>query len=198
MPIKSTTSKVTSDRNQNIMDLEKLKYPVGQRVYDEKSSNIMKGTWIRKIQDLPGKLEEATRGLSEEQLNYVYRPNGWTIAQVIHHLADSHMNAYLRCKFALTEDLPQIKGYEEAIWALLPDAMNLDIKPSMDIIGGIHTRWTQMFNAMDSTDYTKQYHHLGYHNDWELMSVLNLYAWHSDHHLAHIHQALKHKGEFGL
>ena len=180
------------------MDLEKLKYPIGKRVYDEKSANIMKTTWIRKIQDLPAKLDEVALNLTEEQLQYTYRPGGWTIAQVVHHLADSHMNAYLRCKFALTEEYPKINGYEETIWAMMPDAKSNDIKPSLDIIRGIHARWTLTLNEMGSTDYARKYHHLGYKNDWDLMSVLSLYAWHSEHHLAHIHQGLKFKGEFGI
>jgi len=180
------------------MDLDKLKYPIGKRTYDQKSANIMKTTWIRKIQDLPSKLENATANLSEEQLKLNYRPYGWTVAQVIHHLADSHMNAYIRYKFALTEEHPEIKGYEEAIWATLPDAKHLDIKPSLDIIKGIHARWTVVLNNMGSTDYERKYHHLGYKNDWDLMSVLSLYAWHSEHHLAHVHQAIKHNGEFAV
>lgn len=180
------------------MDIEKLKYPVGKRVYDEKSANIMKTTWVRKIQDLPAKLDEVTANLSEQELQYKYRPDGWTIAQVVHHLADSHMNAYIRYKFALTEEHPKINGYEEAIWAMMSDAKSKNIQPSLDIIRGIHARWTQILNEMGKTDYARTYHHLGYKNDWDLMSVLSLYAWHSEHHLAHVHQALKHKGEFGI
>ena len=142
------------------MDIEKLKYPVGKRVFDPKSANILKTTWIRKIQDLPAKLEELTIPLSEEELNYKYRPDGWTIAQVVNHLADSHVNAYIRFKFALTEDNPKINGYEEAIWAMMSDAKSSNIKPSLDIIRGIHARWTQVLNEMGSTDYARQYHHL--------------------------------------
>lgn len=178
------------------MNLEKLKYPIGKRTYDPNNAHVMKNTWIESIQGLPEKLEKATAGISEDQLNLIYRPEAWTVAQVVNHLADSHMNAFLRFKFAMAEDHPHVKGYEENDWAQTVDAKNLNLKPSLDIIRGIHARWTQVLQNMDAKEFERTYHHLSYKSDWTLMSVLNLYAWHSDHHLAHVHQALKLNGNF--
>lgn len=178
------------------MELEKLKYPIGKFVYDPNSAAIMKNTWIRKIQNLPDKLERITNGLSPEQLNLIYRPGGWSIAQVVNHLADSHMNAYVRSKLALTEDHPKVIGYQEEMWAKTTDAVNINIQPSLQIIKGLHARWTQLWETMSADDFEKKYYHLGYKKDWTLMSVLCLYAWHSEHHLAHIHQAIKLNGKF--
>jgi len=178
------------------MDLEKLKYPIGKRVYDANTAAVMKNTWIETIKQFPSKLENATKDLSDAQLNLVYRPDGWTIAQVVNHVADSHMNAYVRCKLALTESHPKVVGYQEALWAETSDASSTNIQPSLQILKGLHSRWTQMWNSMEAQDFEKKYHHLGYSSDWTLMSVLNLYAWHSEHHLAHVHQAIKLNGSF--
>ena len=173
------------------MDIEKLKYPIGKFTFDPNSASVMKNTWIKAIQDLPIKLNRATTDLSDSQLNLLYRPEGWSVAKVVHHLADSHINAYVRCKMALTENHPNINGYNENLWAETADASTTDIQASLQIISGVHARWAQMWNNMSAADFEKTYHHLGYKRDFSLMSVLHLYAWHSEHHLAHIHQALK-------
>jgi len=180
------------------MNLEKLKYPIGNRNFDPSSASIMKNTWIRSIVELPNSLERVVKSVSENDLLLEYRPDGWSIAQVIHHLADSHMNAYLRTKFALTENHPNVFGYEESVWANLEDARSTDIISSLNLIKGLHARWSQTFENMEAADFEKKYHHLGYKKDFDLMNVLSLYAWHSDHHLAHIHQALKYQGNFNL
>ncbi len=175
------------------MDLEKLKYPVGKYT---NSANIMKTTWIGKIKALPQSVENVLSTLPDEELQLIYRPDGWTIAQVVHHLADSHANAYLRTKFALTESHPDVFGYEESVWAELQDAKTVDVSSSLNLLKGMHARWAQTWENMEASDFERKYHHLGYKKDFDLMNVLGLYAWHSDHHLAHIHQALKYKGEF--
>lgn len=178
------------------MDLEKLKYPIGKRNFNPNSAAVMKTSWIESIKSLPQKVEKATQGLSDQDLQILYRPEGWSIAQVVHHLADSHINAYLRTKFAITENHPNVFGYEESVWADLKDAKHTDISSSLHLIKGLHARWSQTFESMSASDYEKQYHHLGYKKDFDMMNVLSLYAWHSEHHLAHLHQALKYRGEF--
>ena len=178
------------------MNLEKLKYPIGKREFDPNKADQAISTWIKSIEEMPDKLIAATSGLSEKQLTLNYRPGSWTIAQLVHHLADSHINAYVRFKFALTEDHPKVKGYDENDWALTIDAQNINIKPSLNIISGIHARWAEAAHNMKPADLQRKYHHLGYKNDWTQLSMLNLYAWHSEHHLAHVHQAIKLNGNF--
>jgi len=178
------------------MNLEKLKYPIGKYNYDPHSAKVMKSTWINTIQSLPKSVENIVTDLSKEDLKMLYRPDGWSMAQVVHHLADSHINAYLRTKFALTENHPSVFGYEESVWADLLDAKSFDLTASINLLKGIHTRWAQTFENMQATDYEKKYHHLGYKKDFDLMNVLGLYAWHSSHHLAHLHQAMKYNNKF--
>jgi len=178
------------------MNLEKLKYPIGPRNYDPSNAAIMKNTWIQSIKVLPKSVENTISTLSDADLTLKYRPDGWTIAQVIHHLADSHMTAYLRTKSAQTLDHPDVFGYEESVWAELRDATSMDVDSSIQILKGLHNRWGQTWENMEAADFEKGYYHLGYKKDFDLMNVLSLYAWHSEHHLAHLHQALKYKGGF--
>jgi len=178
------------------MNLEKLKYPIGKNAYDANTATMMKTTWINTIKSLPSKIESVVNDLSSSDFELLYRPDGWSIAQVIHHLADSHMVAYTRTKHALTGDYPKVLGYVESDWAKLPDSTSIDVTTSLNILNGLHPRWAQTFETIKAADFEKKYLHLGYNRDYDLMHVLSLYAWHSEHHLAHVHQALKHKGDF--
>ncbi|MEO8794912.1 MAG: YfiT family bacillithiol transferase, partial [Daejeonella sp.] len=115
-----------------------------------------------------------------------YRPEGWTVRQVIHHLADSHMNAFIRFKLALTESNPTITPFDESLWADLPDGKKSPIDSSLKIIEGLHFRWTALLNSLSEDQFQRTYFHPDHGKKWTLENVLALYSWHSSHHLAHI------------
>lgn len=124
-----------------------------------------------------------------------YRPEGWTIRQVVHHCADSHSNAFTRFKLALTEENPSIKPYKENLWAELPDVTTAPVDWSLKIIANIHKRWVVLLKSMSIADFERTYFHPESNRVWKLFEVLALYAWHCNHHLAHVKQAKKMKFE---
>ena len=165
--------------------MEDLQYPIGKFHIDPEVTAEKRQAWIQRLADLPDRLRQAVDDLSEEQLNVPYRPEGWTVRQVVHHLADSHVNAYLRCRLALTEKKPRIKTYDQAAWAALEDAESGPIHPSLSLISGLHDRWVRLFRSLPAAEFGR----LLDHPEWGDISVNNLaqmYAWHSDHHVAHI------------
>jgi uncharacterized damage-inducible protein DinB len=141
--------------------------------------------WIAEIDEAPSRLRAAIAGLSEAQLDTPYRDGGWTVRQVIHHVPDSHINAYVRFKLALTETEPTIKPYEEAAWAELADTRETPVDVSLALLEALHTRWVSVLNSMSDADFAKQFRHpeLGVVS---LDKNLALYAWHGKHHTAHI------------
>jgi hypothetical protein len=162
-----------------------LRFPVGRYRPVPEISAGLRAEWIRELEALPPNLRNAAGGLSDRQLDTAYRPGGWTVRQLVHHLPDSHMNAYCRFRLALTETSPGIKTYEEALWAELPDARKSPIEPSLLLLEGLHGRFTAMLRSMIETDFARTFRHpeLGeIRLDW----TLGLYAWHRRHHLAHI------------
>ncbi|MEP0712127.1 MAG: YfiT family bacillithiol transferase, partial [Algoriphagus sp.] len=164
---------------------EFLKYPIGKF---EKPENISENHLNEAIEYLgyfPSYLEETTKSFSEEQWNTPYRPGGWTIKQVIHHLSDSHMNALMRVKWALTEDNPTIKPYDEAAWAELVD-YTLPVSDSISLIRLIHAKWYVILNSMTFVEFQKSYFHPASQATVPLAEVTLMYQWHSKHHLAHI------------
>lgn len=167
------------------MDLEKLKYPIGRYQLEDIINKASIDKWIQEIELLPQKLSDAVKGLSTDQLQTPYRPDGWTVQQVIHHIADSHMNAYVRFKLALTEDKPMIKPYEEKLWAELPDSKLVDINVSLDLIKSLHKRWSTLLRHLSEEDLNKEFLHpnSGMKN---LKETVCNYAWHGNHHLEHI------------
>ena len=140
--------------------------------------------YINTISDLYENLYEAVKNLWDKQLDTPYRPEGWTVRQVVHHIADSHLNSYCRFKLALTEDVPTIRPYYEDRWAELEDS-KMPIDVSMKIIEGIHSRWTSLLNSMSDEDFKRKLNHPE-SGEWTLDKFLGLYDWHSRHHLAHI------------
>jgi hypothetical protein len=124
--------------------------------------------------------------LTPDQLNTAYRPDGWTARQVIHHVPDSHLNAYIRFKWALTESGPTIKAYHEDRWANLPDTLNMPAELAFDLLDALHLRWTALMDLMDDNDWKKTYIHPDGNRAWRLEQALALYAWHGKHHLAHL------------
>ena len=179
-------------------DIEKLKFPIGRFTcpveIDLNHLQIWKGT----IAVFPKELKKTVEKLSVTELNWKYRPDGWTIKQVVHHLADSHMNALIRIKLTLTEDAPVIRPYEEALWAELTDGLNNDIRSSLKIIEGIHERWSYLLENLSESDWNKMYFHPEHQRLFSVKESLGIYNWHCNHHLAHIRQALESKGAFNL
>jgi DinB family protein len=160
-------------------------YPVGKFTWPEKGSDAERREWIGQIEETPAKLREAVKGLNEKQLDTPYRDGGWTVRQVAHHLADSHANAYIRFKLALTENEPTIKPYEQQLWAELVDAKSAPIEVSLILLDCLHQRWLMMLKAMKPADFERKFRHpeLGV---LDLNKYLAQYAWHGRHHVAHI------------
>lgn len=162
-----------------------LKYPIGQ--YDPKPfSQSQLREWLGDIEWLPAQLEFAIQNMDENQLQTPYRPGGWTIHQLIHHVADSHMNAYIRFKLGLTETNPTIKTYEEQHWAEMADTKLLPINISLTLIHALHKRWYQVLNAMSEADWRRTLVHPGLGKQVNLWFMLGMYSWHGRHHVAHI------------
>jgi hypothetical protein len=132
-------------------------------------------------------MRAAVAGLTTAQLDTAYRPGGWTVRQVVHHVPDSHLNAYVRFKLALTENAPTIKPYDEAAWARLPDTASTPIEVSLDLLESLHARWVRLLEAMTDSDFARQFHHPE-SGTMRLDTYLSGYAWHCRHHLAHITQ----------
>jgi uncharacterized damage-inducible protein DinB len=148
---------------------------------------------IREIAATPGGVRVAVQGLNESQLNTPYRDGGWTVRQVVHHLADSHMNAYVRWRLALTEPEPTIKPYNEAAWAKLEDAANAPIEVSLNLLEPLHERWVRLLHSVNPEEYARTFRHPE-HGVRTLDWMLFLYAWHGRHHTAHITELRKQKG----
>ena len=140
---------------------------------------------------MPQQLKDVIGKMNEDQLDTPYRPDGWTIRQLIHHIADSHMNAFTRFKLGLTEDTPTIRPYDQAAWCNMRDAKNLDPKLSLNIISGVHGRWVSVLEEMSDDDYNREVFHPEMNRRLTLGQLLSVYGWHSDHHLAHVTNANK-------
>jgi hypothetical protein len=160
------------------------RYPIG--TFD-KSAAPARAAWIDAIEKLPGELKAALRTLPAGGLDRPYREGGWTGRQVVHHLADSHMNSQLRFRFALTEDKPMIKPYDEGAWAKLADAATDDIETSLAIIEGMHARWVKLLRSLTEDQWRRTLIHPET-GEWDLERLAGLYAWHGRHHVAHLKQ----------
>ena len=163
---------------------EDLRFPIGEFEKNIEITSEQRKNFINTIVSLPDELKQAVANLDEEKLETPYRPEGWTVRQTIHHVADSHLNAYTRFKLALTEDEPTIRPYAEDRWAKLPDSkMPLDV--SFKVIEGIHARLTVILESMSDEDFQRKLNHPE-SGIMTLENMLALYAWHSRHHTAHI------------
>lgn len=163
---------------------EDLRFPVGKFEKIEVTEDLRQH-FIKTIEELPKKLRSEVESLSEEQLETPYRPEGWTVKQVVHHLADSHSNSLIRFKLALTEDVPPIKPYAEDLWAELADGKHAPVELSLKMIDGLHARWTLVLKSMSAADFERKLFHPE-HGEVSLNYMLSLYDWHCRHHLAHI------------
>ncbi|MBK8372568.1 MAG: putative metal-dependent hydrolase [Saprospiraceae bacterium] len=176
------------------MSIEELKYPVGKYQRQENISPEELKNYINEISNFPARLKAAVQNLSEEQLDTPYREDGWTVRQVVHHCADSHMNSLTRLKLALTEDVPVIKPYVEAKWAELADSVKMEIAPSIQMIEGIHSRWTVLLHSLTPEEWQRTFIHPQTGRTFRLDENTGLYAWHCRHHLAHITGLIKRMG----
>lgn len=172
------------------MDIDQLKYPIGKYKRPEIIAPSQLSEWIDEIEILPGRLKKAVVGLSQMQLETPYREGGWTVRQVVHHVPDSHMNAYIRFKWSLTEDKPTIKPYFEDKWAELDDAQNAPVDVSISLLEALHRRWVLLLRSMSPTDFKRTFIHPDHGKEMSLEHIAGMYAWHGQHHLAHI-QRLK-------
>ena len=169
-----------------------LRYPVGRFDPAAPVDPAMRPQAIEDIANLPGRIRESVSGLSDAQLDTPYRPGGWTVRQVVHHVADSHMNGLIRTKLALSEEVPTIKPYDENAWSTQPD-MRLPIAVSLGILDGLHTRWAVVWRALQPADFARAFVHpeIG---RMSLDTQLQSYAWHSRHHVAHITSLRRREG----
>ncbi|MGH8542608.1 MAG: YfiT family bacillithiol transferase [Gammaproteobacteria bacterium] len=162
-----------------------LRYPIGKHTAIASLTPAERAERIAQIAAAPALFRRAVTGLSDAQLDTPYRPGGWTVRQLAHHLPDSHMNAYVRFKLGLTEDTPAIKTYEEKRWAATPEARTAPIAMSLDLLTALHERWVALLNGMTAEEFGRAIAH----PEWgrpTLDSMLALYAWHGRHHTAHV------------
>lgn len=176
------------------MQLEKLKYPIGKFEYPNEITQTHLENWIEVLETFPKKLSALVSSLSDEQLDTTYRPEGWTVRQVIHHLADSHHHSYIRFKWALTEDKPVIKYYFEQLWAELPDAKCAPIQLSLDHVKVIHAKLVYLLKSLSVDELNKSFIHPEHNEEVVLKKNIGIYAWHSNHHYAHIENLLIREG----
>jgi uncharacterized damage-inducible protein DinB len=166
-------------------ELEELRFPIGRFAAPASSMAGVREAHINTLRRMPERLREAVKGLSDSQLDTPYREDGWTVRQVVHHLADSHATAYIRCKLALTEEWPLVNAYDEAAWAALSDSRWLPIAGSVALIDALHGRWVALLEALTEEDFSRGYAHPQY-GKVNLAKALAMYDWHSRHHTAHI------------
>ena len=165
--------------------MEDLRYPVGRFQRPQSLEPKQRRAAIDTIAEAPTKLRAAVAGLTDGQLDTPYRPEGWTVRQVIHHVPDSHLNAYTRFKLALTEDTPTIKPYDEAAWAKLEDSKSTPVATSLALLDAVHDRWIRILRAMSPSDFSRTLNHPE-NGVMNLDQMLALYEWHSRHHVAHV------------
>ena len=172
---------------------EDPRYPVGKYL-EQPYSESQKETWLADIRFLPQAMEAAISQLSEEQLHTPYREGGWTVHQVVHHVADSHMNAYIRFKVGLTENNPTIKPYEQDLWAQLSDSKNLPINISLTLLHALHARWYEILRNIQDSEWERTVFHPEQQKTMTLWYLLGSYAWHGLHHTAHVTELRKRNG----
>ncbi len=176
-------------------ELYSLRYPIGNFEKPDRITQDHLKDWISTLENFPQNVENKIKGLSETELNYKYRPNGWTIKQVVHHCADSHINSIMRFKLALTEDTPTIRPYFEDRFAKLID-YSQSLEASISILKGVHYKLGVLLKNLSDEDLMREFIHPEHSKHFSIEETIGIYAWHSNHHFAHIEQALEHKGMF--
>lgn len=180
----------------NPIELQKLQYPIGkyQMVASPSAEQIAK--FIQTIAEFPGRLEALLANSTEAAREWPYRPGGWNTRQLVHHCADSHTNALIRFKWALSEDLPTIKAYSQTGWAALSDYQEKDLSLSVMYIKALHARWLALLQTLKTHDFSREYYHPEREGRLTLGGTAGNYAWHCEHHLAHIQIALNSKAAY--
>lgn len=167
-----------------------LQYPIGKFEMVPDPTPEQRAGWIDDIATLPAKLRLALAALPEGGVDRPYRPGGWTVRQLVHHIADSHVNSYIRLRLALTEETPAIKPYNEVAWAQLPDASTAPIEVSLQLIDALHQRWAMLLRTLSASDFRRGLIHPAESGPKNIDWLLQLYAWHSRHHTAHVRQVV--------
>jgi hypothetical protein len=170
--------------------MEELKYPVGKFKMPSSYDDAFRAEAIQIFAELPSQLRATLNGVDKDKLTGCYRPDGWSIRQVVHHLADSHMNCIIRFKLALTEEHPTIKPYVEKLWAEMPDANNDNIESSLSIIEGVHARLVTLLQNVKANEWERAVFHPESNRDMSINFLVGLYSWHCRHHLGHIKNAI--------
>jgi hypothetical protein len=173
---------------------DKLRYPIGKFITPEVYTTDYLSERIQEIADFPALLKKEVSQLSDEQLDTPYRDGGWTIRQVTHHCADSHMNCFIRLKWALTEDTPTIKFYYEDLWGEMVDNTKMPIEPTLALLEGLHFRLAYLMNSLSESDLNKSFIHPEHNATFQIKEIIGTYAWHGLHHLAHITELKNSKG----
>ncbi len=176
-----------------IVAMDETKYPLGRFAFDAGLSSEKRREVIRGIAALPAELARSVAGLSADRLDTPYREGGWSPRQIVHHIADSHMNAFIRCKLALTEETPTIKPYDQDTWAMTRDSLGAPVEPSLAIVQGLHARWAALLESLSPADLQRTFRH----PERGLLSVdyvVQLYSWHGRHHTAQITALRARKG----
>ena len=171
--------------------LEKLRYPIGVYVKPTEITKAILEKAIITLADFPEKLKQAVLSLTDAQLDTPYRPQGWTIRQVIHHCADSHINCFVRIKWTLTETTPTIKYYEEKLWSQGLDNTTMPIAPSLQLLEALHYRMVFVLQNLNADELERSFIHPEHQQEFQIQEIICLYAWHCDHHLAHITELKK-------
>ena len=169
------------------------RYPIGQFEPPASISSDDRARYLQHVEALPAEVRTAVAGLSDERLDTPYRSGGWTVRQVVHHLADSHMNGYVRFRWTLTEDEPSIKAYDQDGWAALEDARQMSVVPSLALLDALHARWVRLCRSLSDADWAQAYRHPA-GGRMALEQALGHYAWHGRHHTAHITTLRERKG----
>lgn len=175
-------------------NLDSKRYPIGDFNEPKTISDTELQEYIQVIKNFPARLKFLIENFTDEQLDTPYREGGWSVRQLVNHLADSHANSFIRFKLALTEENPTIKPYHEAKWAELPDSLNISIKPAMRMLKGIHQRWSYLLKSLNNEQFERTFHHPENQKNYNLRICLALYVWHCNHHFAHVENLKIEKG----
>lgn len=176
-------------------ETEELRYPIGRFQFGQTSRTAAeREQYIRSIETLPRRLRAAVAAFTPERWQTPYRPGGWTVHQLVHHIPDSHLNAYTRFKLALTEDDPTIRPYDEAAWANLADTAACEPEVSLDLLGALHQRWVALLRSLTEEDFARTLRHPEHGRSFTVDQLLAMYGWHSEHHLAHITRLIEREG----
>ncbi len=171
--------------------LEIKKYPIGKFKSPKTIEPDLYQSWVRSLEAFPGALRTTLKAVDEDQLAARYRQGGWSVRQLVHHIADSHMNGYIRMKMALTEDNPIIKSYQEKGWARLADTDTVAIEVSLALLENLHERWLALIRNLNTPELSRSFYHPENKMSITVAECVGLYAWHGQHHLAHIQMALR-------